>query len=255
MQLRKAMSGAGLATVVGLVAQGYYAGHRTLPSFTNLDASGAVGPEDGTPITIVALGDSTLTGPGLLDPADIWIRQSLVRIRPDVRVTLVSVAVGGSKAADVRRTQLTAALDTEPDIALVSVGSNDAIRGVPLKRFRADFRFIVQSLVDAGAIVALLGIGNVGAIPRLPGPLAHLLNVRSALFERVHRQTAAGQPHVVKVPIRELASEPFRTRPGMFSPDLFHPSEQGHTVWSDSAQPTLVRLINEVVERRQRCVG
>ena len=253
MHIRNVMSAAVLGALSGLIAEGYYAGHRPLPSFGNLDPSVEIGHAGAAPVSIVALGDSTITGPGLLDPAETWIRQALERVTRDVWIHLTSVATGGAKASDVRRHQLQPALGMGAHIALVSVGSNDAIRGVPPAIFRSELRVIVDALCDSGAYVGLAGIGDLGTIPRLAPPLAQLLRARSARFERIHAEVAQGNPRVVKIPIRVIATEPFRTRPGMFSPDLFHPSELGHAIWADAAHPTLARLIDQVLERNREC--
>jgi lysophospholipase L1-like esterase len=253
MKRRNLASAAVLSSIAGLVAQGYFAGHRELPSFPNLDASGVVAADASSVgqhrITVVLLGDSTLTGPGLLHPSEIWVRQIAARMN-DIELDLRSVAVGGSRAAAVRREQLPAALAHRPDVAIVSVGSNDSIRGVPVSLFRSELRVIVDSLTAAGAIVALAGIGDLATIPRLPQPLATVLKARSNSFERVHDELARGRPDVVKLPIRDLASEAFRTRPGMFCPDLFHPSSRGHAAWADAAHGTLVRAVGHVARNR-----
>ncbi len=255
MQFRNALSGVALGSLAGLVAQGYYAGHRVLPSFQNLDPSTVVGPETAPPVRIVALGDSTLTGPGLVDASEIWVRQMVDQIRLPVRVELTSVGMGGAKATDVRRYQLPPALALDADLALVSVGSNDAIRGVPPRLFRSDLVVTVNALTGAGAIVVLLGVGDLSTIPRLPAPLAHLLNLRAAAFDRIQTRLAATHPDVLKVPMRELATPPFRTQSGMFSPDLFHPSARGHAAWADAATPTVARVVRHLAERSKTCDG
>ena len=245
-----------LAAATGLIAQGYVAGHRELPSFPNLDASGIAGghtsDQNGDEaIRVVLLGDSTLTGPGLLDPAEIWIRQvgtELGSITIDIR----SLALGGSRAPAVRREQLPRALELHPDLAIVSVGSNDSIRGVPLSLFRSEMGVIVNSLTASGAMVALAGIGDLATIPRLPQPLARLLKIRSNAYEEVHADLARGRPDVVKLPIRELASEAFRTQAGMFCPDLFHPSSRGHAAWAAAAHGTLERTLRHIGAARTR---
>ena len=253
MRMRNVISAAVLGAVAGLMAEGYYAGHRPLPSFENLDPSGSLGRPMAPEVSIVTLGDSTVTGPGLLGPEETWLHQVAGALTDDVRIRITNVAVGGSKGVDVRREQLAPALDSMPDIAVVSVGSNDAIRGVPVAIFRSELRVIVDALTQAGAIVALPGVGDLSTIPRLAAPLTHLLRVRSAAFDRVHSEVARGRPNVVKVPIRDLATHAFRTQPGMFSPDLFHPSREGHAAWASAAMPSLSRMIRFVVERKQPC--
>ena len=61
-----------------------------------IDASGRVhGRQDGPPLTMVVLGDSTSTGPGLTDPEDTWFRQALAELDLPRPVEVVSLAVGG----------------------------------------------------------------------------------------------------------------------------------------------------------------
>ncbi len=85
---------------------------RDLPTFEGYDPSGDFGSPDHPLIRIVALGDSALTGPGLVDPDDIWLRQVCGRAidehRPQ-RIELRCLATGGTRAADVLAYQLEAA--------------------------------------------------------------------------------------------------------------------------------------------------
>ncbi|MFZ1276723.1 MAG: hypothetical protein WAQ51_15075, partial [Candidatus Microthrix parvicella] len=85
------------AVIAGGIAELYWAGHRRLPELPNLDASGTIEPNSasGSPrsadgaLKVVALGDSTLTGPGLVDPEQIWLQVALRRIPHDRPVRLV----------------------------------------------------------------------------------------------------------------------------------------------------------------------
>ena len=96
------------AVIAGGIAELYWAGHRRLPELPNLDASGTIEPDSasGSPrsadgaLKVVALGDSTLTGPGLVDPEQIWLQVALRRIPHDRPVRLVSLAAGGARVAD-----------------------------------------------------------------------------------------------------------------------------------------------------------
>ncbi|MFZ1439531.1 MAG: hypothetical protein WAS75_10490, partial [Candidatus Microthrix subdominans] len=95
-----ALTGAG----AGLVAELVWAGRRPLPEFPDVDASGVVpasAPSDEPPLSVVLLGDSTLTGPGLDAPQDIWLRQAIRRLRLGRAVRVDSLAVGGSRVSDV----------------------------------------------------------------------------------------------------------------------------------------------------------
>lgn len=228
-----------VAGLGGLVAQGYYAGHRLLPHFLDQDGSGSFGPTDAVPIRLVAIGDSMLTGPGLIDPEDQWIRQAIERLPDLYRVELVVLARGGSRTRDIRREQLDDAMALKPDVAIISAGSNDAIRGVSLRVIRADIEYMAGSLATVASTVMLTGVGDMGAIPRIPQPLAAACSWRSWGADRVHAQVAARRRNIVNLPMWEEGSEPFRADPNLFTSDLFHPNADGQAVWADLGYPVI----------------
>ncbi len=227
---------AAMAAAGTVAAQFWYVAHRPLPSFTDLDPEGVFGPETAPEVRLVLLGDSTVTGPGLESPDDLWSRQVVRRLAADLRIRLVSVAAGGSRVRDVLVGQLPAAQELQPDVALVSVGANDAMHGTRLGRFEADLDALVDAFGEAGAQVVLSGIGDLGNIPRLAHPLKALASRRSRVFDRAHARVAARHDHAVKVPVAELTDERFRGA-DVFCPDLFHPNCAGHTAWADAAAP------------------
>ena len=224
----------------GMIAQGYYAGHRTLPHFLDQDATGRFGTPGTTPIRIVAIGDSTLTGPGLLDIEDLWICQTLDRLDPIYDIELHVLAKGGAWTRDIRKNQLEEALDLKPDIAVVAGGSNDSIRGVSLRSIQKDLASMADALAEVASTVILTGVGDMGSIPRLPQPLATVLRWRSRGADRVHARVASTHPSIVHLPMWDEASAPFRAHPDqLFGPDSFHPSAAGQTVWADLGFPVI----------------
>jgi lysophospholipase L1-like esterase len=227
---------AAAAALGTVVAQFWYVAHRPLPSFTDLDPDGFFGPDGAPEVRVVLLGDSTVTGPGLERRDDLWSHQVARRIAGDVRIRLRSVAAGGSRVRDVLVAQLPEAQELRPDVAVVSVGANDAMHGTRLRRFEADLDALVDAFGEAGTEVVLAGVGNLGNIPRLVHPLKALASRRSHRFDRAHARVAARHDHVAKVPIAELTDAQFQTS-DVFCPDLFHPNRVGHTVWADAAEP------------------
>ena len=234
------------AGIAGLIAQGYYAGHRALPHFLDQDGSGTFGPEDATPIRIVAIGDSMFTGPGLLDVEDLWIRQVIDRLGPSYRVELHIFARGGSWARDIRDEQLHGALALRPDIAMISGGSNDAARGVPLQTISAELTLMAGALVEVASTVILTGVGDMGTIPRMPQPLASVLSWRSKKADRLHAGVAARHPRIVNLAMWDEGSQPFRENPGLFTSDLFHPNAAGQAVWADLAYPVMATAFRQI---------
>lgn len=216
-----------------LVGQILYAVLRPVPYQPEFDASGLVGSGEATQRWLV-LGDSTTTAPGVGGPDDIWVRQLAARF--DFPVEIVSLAVGGSRARDVVREQLDRAVATRADIAFVSVGANDVLKGVSLADFTAHLDEIVRRLTEVHDMVVVSGVGDLATIPRLRRPLSDAVRRRGRVFDRV---SAAIAERYGAAKVDNWATAARFREPGMFSPDLFHPTPAGHTIWADAVEAVI----------------
>lgn len=215
---------------------------RDLPSLDGLDASGAIGPagEDDHPLRLVALGDSTLTGPGLDRAEHVWIRRALDATGSARPIELRSLAVGGSRVADVRRL-VPDALALAPDAVVVAVGSNDAIHATPPRRFEIDLDAMLDELLAEVGVVGVCNVGDLGNVARVPRPLADLLRARSRLVRRQIERTVAKHPGAVLLDVTP-SDGAMRDR-SMYAADRFHPNAEGHARWGDAAVPGLTEVL------------
>ena len=203
-----------------------------LPTLVGSDASGTVhGRADGPPVRVVALGDSTLTGPGIADPSNIWLRQALHRLELEPTVEMISLAVGGSRVGDVLG-RVQEAIDLEPALVVVAVGANDALNGTIGRRFAAQFDELLDRLSAAVPVVAVANVGDLGNIARARAPLTTALRLRARIVCRTIEQAVAKHEGVVLLDVTP-SNQPFRN-PAVFGADLFHPSEIGHSIWADA---------------------
>lgn len=230
----KALRTAGLAAAGVLVGEVAYAVLRPVPSLDEFDASGSFGPEDAPPLHIGVMGDSSCTGPGLSDADELWVRQAARDIAADgFRVTVSSVAVGGARVADLLDEQLQPMLELDPDLVMVSVGGNDALRGVRPHAFERDLSELTARLAETRSIVILSGVGDLGSIPRLLPPLSDLMRRRALRFDEIHAEVA--RRHGVSKADQWAVVPSVFSDPTMFSADLFHPGPAGHRQWADVA--------------------
>lgn len=236
---RVAIGSAGL-----LAGQLAYVVKRPLPSFEGFDASALVGDPDLPRLKIAALGDSTLTGPGLDQSQDIWIRQAAALLSDRYHIEVQSFGVGGSQAKDVALSQ--APLVGKVDIVIVAVGSNDALHGRSVRRTERWLSEAVDHLLNNAQVVILAGVGDLADIPRLPWPLNAIARRRGSLMDEAHRRVAASSDRIIKVPVREVAAPRFKETPGTFSPDLFHVSASGHQIWAETLLPSLEEAIDRL---------
>jgi lysophospholipase L1-like esterase len=222
--------------IVGLEAA--YALLRPVPLLPEHDASGEFGDPSHPPLRVVVLGDSSVTAPGVAHPDQIWVRILSDRLAARWHVTLKSVAVGGSTVRDVLNSQLEAAIGFEPDLVLIAVGANDAIRGVPVRRFEAGLDRLVVELGGTGATIVQSGVGDLGTIPRLHPPLRGLMTRRSLAFHQAHHRVAERHGTLI-AELREDDRELWLRDRSLWSEDLFHVSAAGHARWAKFAWQTL----------------
>lgn len=225
-----------------ITAEAIYAVLRPSPELESFDPSGEFGDPNHPDLRIVVVGDSSVTAPGVSGPDEIWVTRVCQRLSERWHVILESLAVGGSKAADVIADQLDEAVAFQPDVVFVSVGANDTLRGVRAGRFAAELDHIVDSLTATGATIVQSGVGVMGTIPRLHPPLSTLMTTRSARFDRIHREVAARHgTHVID----QRSDDPalwHRDR-SLWAADYFHVSAAGHARWANTTWRTLEPLI------------
>lgn len=239
--------GAASAGVAGavLIAEAVWTVRRSLPSLQGLDASGISGGPScaGDPLRVVALGDSTLTGPGLDAGEQVWLRLALTRLQHGCPIELTSLAVGGSRVVDVAA-RVDEAVDLHPQLVVVAVGANDALHGTALRSFRTQFDAMLHALTEAIEVVAVANIGDLGNIARVPSPLASVFRARARAF-RTTIETAVARHDNAVVLDMTTADDRFRDR-SVFGADLFHPNEVGHAAWADAALPGLRTAIEHI---------
>ena len=229
-----------------LAGQLYGAIHREdLPSFTDQDPSGDFGHPATPPLRIVVLGDSSVTAPGI-DIDASWARRLAMHFSDRYRVELRSVAVGGSKARDVVSSQLAPAIATGGHIAIISVGSNDAMRFVSVTEFEAELSAAVDGLSDHFPLVGVMGVGDLGTLPRLPALAKTIARSRGRSMDHAIRRVVANRPNAVKSKAWGQVWHRFDSDPiAMFSGDMFHASEEGHSVFAGNG----IEVVNELLAR------
>ncbi len=220
--------------------------HRTdLPSHNNQDPGGTFGDPASPHLEVVMLGDSSITAPGVVPIEESWPRRVAEHLARRFHVKLTSVAVGGAKMRHVLEEQLPRALDLGGDIALVSAGANDALRGTPVARFEAELAEILDSLTSTFPRVGLAGVGDLGTMPRLPDLARSLARVRARSIDDAILRVADSRPGVVKArswggPWRHFVDD----APVAFAADQFHASGAGHAVFAASMVPVVDALVD-----------
>lgn len=217
-----------------------------LDSYADQDPSGQFGDPSLPPLRMVAIGDSTITAPGVEPLDDAWVRRTANYLASRYYVDLISVAVGGSRIKDVRDGQVHRAIVLGADLAVLCVGGNDALRGTPVSRFESAYDQVVRTMIQAFPAVAVCGVGDLGTIPRLPAFVQGVARVRGRAIDRAIGRVAFSYG-VPKSRAWGPEYARFEYDPAVWAGDLFHASGEGHAMYADAANP----LVDEALRRAQ----
>lgn len=205
---------------------------------TQLD--GLIGAQTaGAPVRIVWLGDSTVTGVGASSVDGALPRQVAEGLGRPVELTVL--ARSGARITDVIDDQVPRLLalppPKQPDVILVSVGSNDVTKLTSNNTFRSLYLGLLDRL-PKGADRILLGVPDLGSVPRFPQPLRWIAGVRGGTLDAVvedMRDQNADYVNVADFTGPEFSSYPDR----YFAVDRFHPNDEGYRLWARTVLPVL----------------
>jgi acyl-CoA thioesterase-1 len=138
------------------------------------------------PVRILALGTSLTQGYGLPPGTEIPVQLQAALKAAGINATVINAGVSGDTSAD-GLSRLDWALAEKPDAAILELGSNDMLRGLPPEHTEKNLRGILAKLKAAKIPVLLCGMGaqrNLGPeyVKRFDGIYPKLAKEYGALF-------------------------------------------------------------------------
>lgn len=218
--------------LVGFAAAGWANGPAMaqVPSRSAAEANRAAAAPASRVVLVV--GDSLSAEYGLARGTG-WVallQQTLAAADPSVRV--VNASVSGDTTSGGRSRLPALLAQHRPQVVVLELGGNDALRGLPLTMTRDNLAHMARASREAGARVLLLGMEmppNYGA--------------RYAQeFREVYAQVARDQQTAL-VPffLKGVADGPDPTR--WFQADRIHPNEAAQPLMRDTVWPALRPLL------------
>jgi lysophospholipase L1-like esterase len=200
----------------------------------------------GKAISMVILGDSSAAGYGVHRPRETpgALLATGVSRRLHRPVRLHRVAIVGSMSSGLPY-QVDAALEYEPDVAIILIGGNDVTHISARDAAVRHLADAVRRLRATGCKVVVGTCPDIGAIQPIKPPLRWLARKWS-------RDLAAAQTVAVveaggrTVSLGNLLGPMFAADPvRMFSSDHFHPSAEGYARAAAVVLPTLLAALGE----------
>ena len=172
-------------------------------------------PMMGPKRTILAFGDSLFAGYSLEEDEGYPERLEAVLRGRGVNARVIDAGNSGDTTAAGRQRIgfVLDNLEATPDLAIVELGGNDLLRGLPQAETRANLDAILAELQSREIPILLMGMRappNLG--PQLQGDF-------DAIYPDLAEQYDAG--------LVPFFMEPLFAEPGLFLPDRVHPTAEG----------------------------
>ena len=177
---------------------------------------------------ILDFGDSLTAGYGLAPEQAFPARLQAALGQQGIEVRVINAGVSGDTTAG-GLARLDWALADKPDLVILALGANDALRGIAPATVRDNLDKMIQKIEANGAKVLLVGMlapPNWGA------------EYESA-FDRIFPDLAK----VHDVQLYPFFLEGVAMKPELNQPDGLHPNERGVAVLVDRLAPVVARLV------------
>jgi acyl-CoA thioesterase I len=180
--------------------------------------------------TLLVLGDSISAAMGIQRGLG-WVALLEARLQEQDRPWRVVNASMSGETTGGGLARLPRLLAThEPDLVLIELGGNDALRGHPLAAIEANLRRMTELAQAAGAEVLIAEM----QIPPNYDPR------NAAAFRQLFHEVAADHDaDLIPFLLEHVALEP-----GMMQPDGIHPTAPAQPIMLDTAWPAIERVLD-----------
>ena len=185
----------------------------------------------GNPIAITFLGDSLSAGLGVDEDEafPVIVERRLQELGWNVEVTNAGVS-GDTTAGGVSR--LSWILKQEPQIVVVELGANDALRGLSVQMTQENLGRMISSLKEAGVRVLLVGMM---VPPNYGSEYAERFN---GVFPSLSDELG--------VPLVPFLLEGVAAEPELNQADGIHPNAAGHRRVAETVLPFLEAILKDL---------
>ena len=187
------------------------------------------GMAQGAPVKIMAFGDSLFAGYGLSSDADNIPSQLEAGLKADGHdVKMINAAVSGDTTTD-GLARLDWSLADKPDLVLLELGANDALRGQDPDKAKANLDQILSRLKAANVAVVLCGM----VAPR------NLDQSYRAKFDPIYKELA----DKYQVPLYPFILDGVAMDPALNQGDGIHPNKAGAALIAKKLLPVVEKAL------------
>ena len=182
------------------------------------------------PTRILVVGDSLSAEYGLKRGSG-WVELLKTSLsNTHQKIEIINASISGDTTSG-GRTRLKALLErTSPNIVLIELGANDALRGLPLEMTKNNLLAMVHLVKATGAKPIIAGM----QIPPNYG------REYTTAFKRLFEEVALSE----KTALIPFFLEGIAENPAMFQADTIHPNEEAQPILLGNVQKILLPMLN-----------
>ncbi|MBW2451438.1 MAG: arylesterase [Deltaproteobacteria bacterium] len=184
------------------------------------------------PIRVLALGDSLTAGYGLNSNASFPAQLEARLKEQGLVVEVFNAGVSGDTSAGALA-RLEWSLADNPDVVILAIGANDALRGLDPSQTRSNLQKMLGLLQDSESQVVFAGM-------RAPRNLGQTYYTN---FDRIYPELA----QQYNVHFYPFFLEGVATEPALNLPDGIHPNETGISRIVDGILPLVIEAIQQAL--------
>ena len=185
-----------------------------------------------TQATLLVVGDSLSAEYGLKRGTG-WVALLDKRLRDEGKsITVVNASISGDTTSGGLSRLPPLLTQHKPQMVLIELGGNDALRGLPLKTSQDNLESMVKAAQNQGAKVLLLGM----QVPPNYGP--QYAAEFSAMYAEVAKRHKVG---LVPFFLKGVADAD--NADSLFQSDRIHPVEAAHPIMLGNVWPALRKLL------------
>lgn len=181
-----------------------------------------------TPTKILVMGDSLSAGYGI-DINDGWVSLLEEQLTQESNVQIINASVSGETSSGGKNRLPALLTQHQPDIVILELGGNDALRGQPLKLLEQNLQFMIDASKKANAKVLLAGM----QIP--PNYGARYSNQFKALFPALAEKNKTG--------LIPFLLEGIGGNTELMQRDGIHPTAEAQPIIVENVKKELVKIL------------
>lgn len=186
-------------------------------------------------IKYVALGDSLSAGLGSTDSQKTLVYQVAQKLASQsAQVQVINLSYSGATIDDLIQDQLDRAIQEQPDVITILIGTNDVHAKKSPDVFMVQLQMVLDKLTSqTKAKIIVINIPYLGSEKLILPPYNSIIDMRIRQYNKGIAKIAVGQ-RIKLVDLYGLSYQKFAQNPDLYySKDQFHPSGEGYLLWGE----------------------